>query len=34
MRKDIVTQAKNEWQIDTSRSVDLLPDDKEVTCEV
>ncbi len=34
MRNDIVTQAKNEWQIDTSRSVDLLPDDKEVTCEV
>ncbi|WP_303871989.1 hypothetical protein [Acetobacterium wieringae] len=34
MRNDIVTQAKNEWQIDTSRSVDLLPDDKKVTCEV
>ncbi|MEL7662451.1 hypothetical protein [Acetobacterium wieringae] len=24
MRNDIVTQAKNEWEIDTSRSVDIL----------
>lgn len=23
MRNDIVTQAKNEWEIDTSRSVDI-----------
>ncbi|MBI4855918.1 MAG: hypothetical protein HY818_04155 [Acetobacterium woodii] len=34
MRNDIVTHAKNEWQIDTSRSVDLLLDDKKVICEV
>ncbi|MDO9491255.1 hypothetical protein [Acetobacterium sp.] len=34
MRNDIVTQAKNEWEIDTSRSVDILPDDKKVRCEV
>jgi hypothetical protein len=34
MRNDIVTQAKNEWEIDTSRSVDILSDDKKVRCEV
>lgn len=34
MRNDIVTQAKNEWQIDPSRSVDLLPDAEKVQCEV
>ncbi|KNZ42439.1 hypothetical protein [Acetobacterium bakii] len=34
MRNDIVTQAKNEWQIDPNRSVDLFTDDKKVRCEV
>lgn len=34
MRNDIVTQATNEWRIDPSRSVDLLPYNKKVRCEV
>jgi hypothetical protein len=34
MRNDIVTQAKNEWQIDSSRNAEILPNDKKVPCEV
>lgn len=34
MRNDIITQAKNEWEIDISQIVELLSDNEKVRCEV
>ena len=34
MRNDIITQAKNEWEIDISRIVELLSDNEKVRCEI
>lgn len=34
MSNEIVTQAQNEWHIDPNRTVDLLPNDKKIRCEI